>query len=65
MAAPFPCSFAYGETIMKHKLISIAVALVFILAAAVAFYPLVSNAMAERNRSLDEGVSVQQIPDLR
>ena len=35
-----------------HKIIPIAVVLVFILTAAVAFYPLVSIALAERNRSI-------------
>ena len=46
---------------MKHKLIPIAVALVFILAAAVAFYPLVSNALAERNRSIVRTEYAEQI----
>lgn len=46
---------------MKHKLIPIAAALVFILAAAVAFYPLVCNALAERNRSIVRTEYAEQI----
>ncbi len=46
---------------MKHKLIPIAVALLFILAAALAFYPLVSNALAEQNRSIVRTEYTEQI----